>query len=105
MAYNPSWHRRLINKEHIMALFAMPIADEDVPRVVTALCVNGGLEVTNENALLVVMEYINALVLKTETVIAQQEVVDALPDLLPVVFVDDTPAPEPFPIVDPPVQP
>jgi hypothetical protein len=75
-----------------MAVFSLPIADEDVPRVVGALCANFGYaDVTYVNALAGVMAFISDLVTKAETVAAQQAAVAAVPDATPVSFVDDTP--------------
>jgi len=70
-----------------MAVFALTIADADVPRVVAALCSNYGYtyaDVTTENAIKGVMAYITQLVSNVEITAARQAALASVPAFIPI---------------------
>lgn len=61
-----------------MADFTMRIADEDVDRVIVALCGSELMEVSYENALAVVMKFITNTVQSKESYEAKQVALDSI---------------------------
>lgn len=62
-----------------MADFALTIPDDQVDRVVNALCALNGVPATNENAKQVVIGWITAMVMEQERIAAAAAAVAALP--------------------------